>query len=66
MLVAFVFLSLKGKQKGIKLSVLCALAVDSIQTKTLLGVVVDCEDYRENSTLHFINNMYAITANENL
>jgi hypothetical protein len=39
--VVFVFLPLKGKQKGSKLSVLCVLAVNSIQTKTLLGVVVD-------------------------
>jgi len=35
--VFFVFLPLKGKQKGIKLSVLCASAVNSIQTKILLG-----------------------------
>ena len=33
----FVFLPLKGKQKRIKLSVLCVFAVNSIQTKTLLG-----------------------------
>jgi len=38
----FVFLPLKGKQKGSKLSVLCAFAVNSIQTKTLLGEVADC------------------------
>jgi len=35
--VVFVFLPLKGKQKGIKLSVLCVLAVNGIQTKTFLG-----------------------------
>ncbi len=54
-LVVFVFLPLKGKQKGIKLSVLCVLAVNGIQTKTFLGVVID--------SVHSVKKTVLITLN---